>query len=335
MEIVRCPNCSAELNVCSGGASVPADRVLIDKLTYRQRNPVRGDVVALWDPFVSGRLIIKRIVGLPNENIEFVEGQVYVDGSPVGFTVGESLTTVNDDRYRRSNVSRWEELDDAKWRKTRDGFSIDARGDTEDDYWLAYKHSSLFTGTERGSIYDDNFFNLSVSRKLNVTTNLFVSGHAVVDGEGSFYLRCAYGDQTWTCQYDVGANDWSIVEQQPRVRKTLAKTDVAFRLALQSRSVRFTAGGIDASQEFSSPSAAGATQFLIGASNLKVELTDLIVQRAPYTTLDSPKPVTAVSWQLGASEYFLLGDNSPISVDSRYWQRMIRRSDLIGIVRHY
>ena len=113
-EIVQCPNCSAELNVYAGAAPVLADLVLIDKLTYRQRNPVRGDVVALWDPFVSGRLIIKRIVGLPNEKIEFVEGQVYVDGSPVGFTVGESLTTVNDDRYRRSNFSRWEELDDAK-----------------------------------------------------------------------------------------------------------------------------------------------------------------------------------------------------------------------------
>ena len=50
----------------------------VNKLAYRFDAPRRGDVVAVW----TGReLIVKRIVGLPGEEISAREGILYVNGA--------------------------------------------------------------------------------------------------------------------------------------------------------------------------------------------------------------------------------------------------------------
>lgn len=97
------------------------DRVLVNKLTYRFREPRRGDVVVFRDPFGDpcakranvilpeecnknllersaewvGELFglptgetkdfIKRIVALPGETIEMRDGEVFVDGKKIDF----------------------------------------------------------------------------------------------------------------------------------------------------------------------------------------------------------------------------------------------------------
>ncbi len=49
----------------------------INKLAYRRRPPRRGDIVAIR----TGRgLIVKRILGLPGEEIAMRDGVVYVNG---------------------------------------------------------------------------------------------------------------------------------------------------------------------------------------------------------------------------------------------------------------
>ena len=47
------------------------------KLAYRFDSPRRGDVVAVW----TGRdLLVKRIIGLPGEEIAARDGTFYIDG---------------------------------------------------------------------------------------------------------------------------------------------------------------------------------------------------------------------------------------------------------------
>ncbi len=83
------------------------DRVLVEKVTYRFRDPQRGEVVVFRRPgledggfsltgtatsFLEGlglvepdpdRDLIKRVIGLPGERISLVEGVVHVNGIPV------------------------------------------------------------------------------------------------------------------------------------------------------------------------------------------------------------------------------------------------------------
>jgi signal peptidase I len=53
------------------------DRLWLDKLTYRFREPERGDIVVFDTP--QGRYI-KRVIALPGEQVWSENGRVYVDG---------------------------------------------------------------------------------------------------------------------------------------------------------------------------------------------------------------------------------------------------------------
>jgi len=57
------------------------DRVLVNKLSYRLHDPNRGDVVVLKTlEGVGERDLIKRVVGLPGETLEYRNCALYVDG---------------------------------------------------------------------------------------------------------------------------------------------------------------------------------------------------------------------------------------------------------------
>ena len=60
------------------------DRVLVNKLSYRMHDPRRGDVVVLKTlESVGERDLIKRVVALPGETVEYRSCVLYVDGRTV------------------------------------------------------------------------------------------------------------------------------------------------------------------------------------------------------------------------------------------------------------
>jgi signal peptidase I len=57
-----------------------SQRVIVDRVTMMLSGPSRGDVVVLDSPQTKDELLIKRVIGLPNETIVIQDGRVYVDG---------------------------------------------------------------------------------------------------------------------------------------------------------------------------------------------------------------------------------------------------------------
>lgn len=55
------------------------ERILADKLTFRFRDPRRGDVI-VFDPPVESDYYIKRIVGIPGDEVMIRNGKLYVNG---------------------------------------------------------------------------------------------------------------------------------------------------------------------------------------------------------------------------------------------------------------
>jgi signal peptidase I len=55
--------------------------VLVNRRAYGQsRKPVRFDVVRMENPSRRGHWIIKRIVGLPDEEVRLTDGRLFIDG---------------------------------------------------------------------------------------------------------------------------------------------------------------------------------------------------------------------------------------------------------------
>lgn len=58
---------------------VSGERILADKLSYRFRDPRRGEVV-VFDPPIESDYYIKRIIGVPGDEILIRQGKLYVNG---------------------------------------------------------------------------------------------------------------------------------------------------------------------------------------------------------------------------------------------------------------
>ena len=54
------------------------DYLIVDEITYRFRDPQRGEVVIFKYPKDASQLYIKRIIGLPGESIEIKDGEIIV-----------------------------------------------------------------------------------------------------------------------------------------------------------------------------------------------------------------------------------------------------------------
>lgn len=57
------------------------ERVFISRLDYMLSDPARGEIVVLRNPDdPDGKLLIKRIIGLPGEHVQMNDGYIYING---------------------------------------------------------------------------------------------------------------------------------------------------------------------------------------------------------------------------------------------------------------
>ncbi|WP_457569711.1 signal peptidase I [Desulfurobacterium sp.] len=62
------------------------DFILVDKVTYHFRKPERGDVVVFHFPLNEDVYYIKRIMAVPGDRIQVINGKVYINGKPLKYS---------------------------------------------------------------------------------------------------------------------------------------------------------------------------------------------------------------------------------------------------------
>ena len=67
------------------------DQLIIDKMTYRFRDPKRYDIVVFPYQYQDNTYYIKRIIGLPGETVQILSGMVYIDGMRLDEHYGNEL----------------------------------------------------------------------------------------------------------------------------------------------------------------------------------------------------------------------------------------------------
>lgn len=98
------------------------DIVILDKLSYRFSEIKRDDIVALY--YADTKFLVKRVVGLPGETVEFKNNKLYINGKYYeekylgddivtdNFSLEElNYTTIPDDMYLVLGDNRGDSMD--------------------------------------------------------------------------------------------------------------------------------------------------------------------------------------------------------------------------------
>ncbi len=56
------------------------EKVMVEKVSYRFRDPKRGEIIIIKNPLKRRDIYIKRVVGLPGDTIEVKNGQIFING---------------------------------------------------------------------------------------------------------------------------------------------------------------------------------------------------------------------------------------------------------------
>lgn len=349
-----CPQCGFVNRGAEHLVRWPGDRLVLDKLTFALRAPRRWETIVFRCPRRPTEYCIKRVIGLPGETVSIHDGDVFVDGRRVRKSLDELAALavpVFDTRFQPSSnpesPPRWRPLSaSTAWVETAAGFRFggsSAKGGHERKHhstkdWLWYCHAvRIADGAFAESVVTDNYgFNQRLSRQLNQVRDLLVIADVTTNGDGVMSLMATYAGGDFMIDIvpagglgQLYRNGKAVKEfRTPRelfsepVTVRLALVDYRILLAIDGRNViqydiEPPPSGSRSALMHSLPSAA-ARPVGIGVAGLAVEITNLrLLRDVFYTDLARGQSARAEAWKLGPDEFFVLGDNSPISRDSR------------------
>lgn len=317
-----CPNCGSSKNSLAELAPQSGHRLLVNRVAFAQRDPRRWEVIVFDCPQKPGELCIKRVVALPGERLQIRDGNLYVDKSSDGKFQGKILRkpldmlremaiVVHDDQFHgKDEAKRWH----------------------VSDGWMVYEHLAPVYGSYGapavGPIMDDMSYNQNESRLLVPAVDFMLrcQGQATDNAPVGFRIRS--GGIEYEVRVDSAAgrgelleNGQSIAQFSVPVGSLQRSSRVEFAVADQQ--VLFAIDGhVLLSKALSKqPSFNVAETMPVGYTANFASTHSVVLRDVYYTsgfgqmpTLSSP-PV----YRIGNDEYFVLGDNSPLSEDSRTW----------------
>jgi len=127
-QIARCPNCGEDRIDATKIPRNDGDQLLVFKYAYLNRDPSRWEVVVFLNPNNPTQAYVKRLVGLPGETIEILDGDVLIDGRLARKALAVQRATriaVFDQAHpagRKGWIPRW--LTAGGWSRNKAGFML-------------------------------------------------------------------------------------------------------------------------------------------------------------------------------------------------------------------
>lgn len=350
-----CPNCGARGFDRSPGAVRGGDRVLVQKFLYEFRAPRRWEVSVFQYPGDPSQAYVKRVVGLPGEAVQIVGGDVWINGRPARKNLQDVRATrvlTHDARFAASDSNRnprWEfrrgptlQLEPSGWSRRDGGFHhelVDYSG-VESDDWLIYRHWDPVL--ERyGPVRDHYGYNGDGLDSDNVVKDVGLEARVRIGPEIeclSIMLRSA-GDR-FIVKIPVGSDDAIRLTKNGVSRRLDFRVNPLASIPPEGRAHRIEASifdqrllvAIDGELAFepfdyddaTDPRSNDESPVAIGVRGGGLDVSELKIFRDIHYTSSlgaihrGPHGITE-PYELGRDEYFVLGDNSPVSNDSRFW----------------
>jgi signal peptidase I len=346
----RCPSCG--FFPPSGGAMPVAygDRILVLKCIYEYFEPKRWDVIVFRDPLDPTINFIKRLAALPGETIELIDGDVYINGqiSRKPRKVQEELwMPIYDNDYQPARP-REPFFNSHVWRqpfKTA-GSQWDVDPSNATRFNLESSPEQITTMVYDTSIGNDfktayAYDSVREYERMPFCSDLMVRYYAMFFGEnGIVGISLSKYQSQYTARVEMGGamvisksveGGQSIELARKTIKPINTDRPTEIKFANVDHQLIFDVGGEELSFDMGrEPNATGPVMAKIepevkifGAG--KLQLSHVAIYRdIYYTDTDGPglcRGGQGNPFKLGKDEFFALGDNSPDSHDSRWWNQ--------------
>jgi signal peptidase I len=351
----RCPNCGYHLPSRRAMPVANGDRILVLKCIYQFFEPKQWDVIVFKNPPEPSINYIKRLIGLPGDTVEIIDGDIYIDGEisrkPPKVQKELWMPVYNNDyqpvlpQQRSFNGHMWQQpfrnIEDSKW-ITHDAnnptlFRLDR--DAEQIHSLVYD-TSIGNNFRATYAYDD----ISEYRYMPYCSDLMVRFYArSAELQGRIGIELSKHQTYYRAWFDLTGemvitktdNDGKTTDlirrmpiRSPAINKaTLVKfANVDRQLIFEFGSEKLTHDlGRDAEDARQKQTDVEPQVRIFGSGKLTLSHIALF-RDIHYTAKRSPnsheqgRATQGNAFPLEEDEFFVLGDNSPNSEDGRWWR---------------
>jgi DNA-directed RNA polymerase subunit RPC12/RpoP len=345
-ERLVCPNCGSQFSA-EHKTRIAASLV---KLEFNPKQIDRWDVIAFQLP-QSADIGIKRVVGLSGEMIEIRNGNLLANGSLMRKTLSQQKKTriaVFDSNFRGPNGKHF--LPTSNQWTIGDEFVFS--GSNQDDiHWLGFQPSRNYAHrdtlkNDRFPIEDSYGFNQSLSRKLNRTDELFLTMDVKTTGASVLAWKFDHRDAVYLFHLDVPDQSLTISSSESEFEsvdvwiegKEFAKPTVKVEFSTIDQQLGVWINGNEYFHNLlpERESAISQTPIDIGAVDGNLTVDRIRIWRDLYYSPQGPGGVEGESVFQSSSGLIVLGDNVPLSVDSRSWDDpRLKESNVVGKVISY
>ncbi|MDP7032891.1 MAG: signal peptidase I [Planctomycetota bacterium] len=350
IETFTIPSGSMEPTLIGDPHPLKGHRILVNRLAYLVKEPERWDVIVFKYPMNRNRNFIKRLIGLPGENIRLRRGNVYADETLVRKTdrAQRSLwTAVYPPRFSKESggKSTWSpsrywtggqfEEDRIDALSVSPGSQVRFAKRITNDYWREGKNpvipyllrnvSDLKLGFEM-SLNSSGVFEAAIEETLEAPEDSGAPGRLA----RQFFLRLGDGEGSGLLEVREGRNENELKPVQTImlsntvspgrfVEVALSWVDGVFGVDLDGERV----GELIHSPDYaSSYRLTRSSSVWFGVRSTEARFKGLSLDRDIHYTSESLL-ADGFGYRVPDGQYLVLGDNSPNSRDSRKWQ--IRR----------
>jgi signal peptidase I len=345
-----CPNCGKRGIDLSQTWEIPGDRLLVDKNVFNVRSPRRWEVAVFRCPVDLSKPYVKRMIGLPGEAVQLVGGDVFANG----VLQRKTLPQVRETRVPFFDLAfappitwqqRWlvEPVGDGPKAAAKpvdetilkaDGLHLDAT--TGPGVGVTYQHWDLDDKVET-PVTDWLAYNGPPRRGRSVFVHdfAFTCDLEVLSGRGSFALRLADGLDSVRAEFPVatgkaeGVRLAANADDPPAQAGFQLEVGKTYKLefAFADRRGLLALDGVEPLPPLDLPAPpdvypkrGGVSRPLqLGVKGVAVAVRNVKLWRDVHYRDDGPNG-TKAPYQLAADEYFVVGDNSTNSHDSREWR---------------
>lgn len=346
LEVFKIPTKSMQPTLL--GDPWTGDKILVNKFAYDFADPERWDVIVFKYPDNVSKNYIKRVVGLPGETIQVRDGDVYIDGQIARkpWPVQEALWRL---KPFSSQAKSWRADTPDPWTLADGLFEVDCKA-TDTPQYLSYGREILG--------YEERDFRISRRPFVRMPTSdvlvrfdlepRAMQGDVLVDFDVETAVGMTQRVDLWQVRLPVSSS-----EARPQLLRANAPVTEGKPYALATgRSTRVEVCNVDMAiivriggeevirHEYEPASHLAdwrgferGTQVLVGCKRGHVAFHDVgLCVDVHYTRFPRQRAVETAH-TVGPDEFFVFGDNSCNSNDSRGWDTQsggVPRSYLVG-----